>query len=226
MIKTQDIIKIFYTNEIAKTALSNININIKKGEYVSISGPSGCGKTTLLSILGLIDKPTSGKLMFMDIDVSTKKNHQRAKLRKGNIGYIFKDAFLLDELTIFENIELPLIYMRYKRKERIALVEKALLKHKMIHLKNKYPAQLNNEQQLLISILRAVITDPAILIADEPTGKLDSKERDNILNTFSKLNEEGLTIILATHSPYISDQTHRTIKMYDGHIVTDNKISL
>jgi len=226
MIKTQNIIKIFYTNEVAKTVLSNININIKKGEYVSIAGPSGCGKTTLLIILGLIDKPTSGELRFLDIDVTKKSGFQRAKLRKGNIGYIFKDAYLLDEMTVFENIELPLIYMKFKRKVRTIMVEQALLKHKMIHLKNRYPSQLNDEQQQKTAILRASITSPSLLLADEPTGKLQSKARDNILNVFSKLNEEGMTIVLATHSPYISEQTPRTIRMFDGHIVTDDKLSL
>ena len=226
MIRTQNIVKIFYTNEIAKTALSNININIKKGDYVSISGPSGCGKTTLLSIIGLIDKQTSGELFFMDVDITKKKDHQRAKLRKGNIGFVFKDAFLIDELTVFENIELPLIYLNYKRKERIGIIEKELLRHKMIHLKNRYPGQLNEEQQQMVSILRAVITNPSLLLADEPTGRLDSKGRDNILRTFSGLNEKGMTIVLATHSPYISDQTQRTIKMFDGHVVTDNKITI
>jgi len=226
MIKTQNIVRIFYTGEVAKTALSNININIKKGEYVSLSGPSGCGKSTLLSILGLIDKQTSGELFFLDINISKKKEHQRAKLRRGNIGYVFKDPFLLDELTVFENIELPLFYMRYKRKERIDIIENALLKYKMIHLKNKYPIQLNEEQQQMTAILRATVTNPSLLIADEPTGRLDSKERDNILKTFSTLNEEGMTIILATHSPYISDQTPRTIRMFDGHVVTDNNITL
>ncbi len=226
MIRTQNIVRIFYTGEVAKTALSNININIKKGEYVSLTGPSGCGKTTLLSILGLIDKQTSGELFFLDINISKKKEHQRAKLRRGNIGYVFKDAFLLDELTVFENIELPLFYMRYKRKERINIIEDALLKHKMIHLRNKYPVQLNEEQQQMTAILRATVTNPSLLLADEPTGRLDSKERDNILKTFSTLNEEGMTIILATHSPYISDQTPRTIRMFDGHVVTDNNIIL
>ncbi len=226
MIRTQNIVKIFYTNEIAKTALSNININIKKGDYVSISGPSGCGKTTLLSIIGLIDKQTSGELFFMDIDITKKKDHQRAKLRKGNIGFVFKDAFLIDELTVFENIELPLIYLNYKRKERIDIIEKELLRHKMIHLKNRYPGQLNEEQQQMVSILRAVITKPSLLLADEPTGRVDSKGRDNILRTFSGLNEEGMTIVLATHSPYISDQTQITIKMFDGHVVTDNNITI
>ena len=226
MIRTQNIIKIFYTNEVAVTALSNININIKKGEYVSIAGPSGCGKTTLLSIIGLVEQPTSGELRFSDIDVTKKNDNQRAKIRKGNIGYIFKDPFLLDELTVLENIELPLIYMRYKRKERTAIVEKALLKYKMIHLKNRYPSQLNNEQQQMTSILRAVITGPLLLLADEPTGNLHSKERDNILALLSKLNEEGMTIVLATHSQYISEQTHRTIRMFDGHIVTDDNLSM
>jgi putative ABC transport system ATP-binding protein len=226
MIRTQNIIKIFYTNEVAVTALSNININIKKGEYVSIAGPSGCGKTTLLSIIGLVEQPTSGELRFLDIDVTKKSNTQRAKLRKGNIGYIFKDPFLLEELTVLENIELPLVYMRYKRKERAMIVEKALLKYKMIHLRNRYPSQLTNEQQQMTSILRAVITNPPLLLADEPTGNLHSKEGDNILSILSKLNEEGMTIVLATHSQYIPDQTHRIIRMFDGHIVTDDNLSL
>ena len=226
MIRTQNIIKIFYTNEVAVTALSNININIKKGEYISIAGPSGCGKTTLLSIIGLVEQPTSGELRFLDIDVTKKSNTQRAKLRKGNIGYIFKDPFLLEELTVLENIELPLVYMRYKRKERAMIVEKALLKYKMIHLRNRYPSQLTNEQQQMTSILRAVITNPPLLLADEPTGNLHSKEGDNILSILSKLNEEGMTIVLATHSQYIPDQTHRIIRMFDGHIVTDDNLSL
>jgi len=226
MIQTQNIVKTYSTAEVATTALSNININIKNGEYVGIVGPSGSGKTSLLCLLGLVEPPTSGEILFMDIKTSQKKEHQRAKLRRGNIGYIFQKPNLIDELTVYENIELPLIYLRYRRKEKIKLVEEILIKLKLIHLRNKYPKQLTEEQQQRTSIARAIITDPALLLADEPTGTLNSKSGDNILKILSELNEEGLTIILATHSAQVADHVQRVIQIFDGHIINETRAIL
>ncbi len=219
MIKTQNIVKTYYSAEVSTTALSNININIKNGEYVGITGPSGSGKTSLLCLLGLVEPPTSGEILFMDISTSQKKEQQRAKLRRGNIGFIFQEPNLLEELTVYENIELPLIYLRYKRTEKIKLVEDMLVKLNLIHLKNKYPAQLDVEQQQRAAIARAIITNPALLLADEPTGALNSKSGDNILNILSELNEEGMTIVMATHSAQVADHTQRVIQIFDGHVI-------
>ncbi len=226
MIQTQNIVKTYFNGEIAQTALINININIKNGEYIGIVGPSGSGKTTLLSLLGLIEPPTSGELFFMGFNIAQKKDHQRAKLRRGNIGFIFKDSNLIDELSVYENIELPLIYLRYKRREKIRLVENILLKLKLTHLKNRYPTQLNAEQQQITAIARAIITNPALLLADEPTGNLNSKSGDSILNILSELNEKGMTIVMATHSEHVADHTQRTIQIFDGHIITENRAIL
>ncbi len=226
MIQTQNIVKTYYTGEIAKTALSNININIKNEDFIGIVGPSGSGKTTLLCLLGLVELPTSGQLLFMDINISKKKEHQRAKLRRGNIGFIFQNPNLIDELSIYENIELPLTYQRYKRSEKINMVENMLVKLKLIHLKNRYPAQLDTEQQQRTAIARAIITNPALLLADEPTGNLDSKSGDSILNILSELNEEGMTIVTATHSTHVADYFQRNIHIFDGHIINENRTIL
>lgn len=225
MVHTQNIVKTYYSGEIAATVLSNINLNIKDGEYVSIYGPSGSGKTSLLSLLGLTDAPTSGEIFFMGYNVTQKNDRQRAKLRRGNIGYIFKDFYLIDELSVYENIELPLNYLRFSRMERIKTVEKVMLKLKLMHLKNKYPAQLNAEQKQRTAIARAIITNPSLLIADEPTGNLNSKDGDEILKVLSGLNEDGLTIILATHSSYVADHTQRTIQIFDGHLITGSPVT-
>jgi len=226
MIQTQNIVKTYYTNEVATTVLSNINISIKNGEYVGISGPSGSGKTSLLSLLGLVEPPTSGEIFFMDINTSQKKEHQRAKLRRGNIGFIFQESNLIDELTVYENIELPLVYLRYKRKEKIKLVEEILIKLNLIHLRNRYPEQLDTEQQQKTAIARAIITNPALLIADEPTGALNSKSGDNILKILSGLNEEGMTIVLATHSAQVADHVQRVIQIFDGHVINETRAIL
>ncbi len=223
MIQTQNIVKTYYSTGVATTALSNININIKSGEYVGVVGPSGSGKTSLLCLLGLVEPPTSGEILFMDINTSQKKEQQRAKLRRGNIGFIFQDPNLIDELTVYENIELPLIYLRYRRREKIKLVEDILVKLKLIHLKNKYPTQLDGEQQQRTAIARAIITNPALLLADEPTGALDSKSGDSILKILSELNEDGMTIVLATHSPQVADHVQRIIQIFDGHVINENK---
>ncbi len=223
MIQTQNIVKTHYSTEVGTTALSNININIKNGEYVGIVGPSGSGKTSLLSLLGMVEPPTSGEILFMGISTSQKNEQQRAKLRRGNIGFIFQDPYLIDELTVYENIELPLIYLRHKRKEKIKMVEEMLIKLNLIHLKNRYPAQLDGEQQKRTAIARAIITSPALLLADEPTGSLNSKSGDSILNILSKLNEEGMTIVLATHSAQVADHVQRVIQIFDGHVINETR---
>ena len=159
----------------------------------------------------------------MDINTSQKKENQRAKLRRGNIGFIFQNPNLIDELSVYENVELPLTYQRYKRKEKIKMVENMLIKLNLIHLKNKYPAQLDTEQQQRTAIARAIITNPALLLADEPTGNLDSKSGDNILNILSELNEEGMTIVMATHSAQVADRMQRNIHIFDGHIINETR---
>jgi putative ABC transport system ATP-binding protein len=224
MIRTKDLIKTYYNGNITTTALSNININIKKGEFAAIYGLPGSGKTTLLSILGLVDSPTSGDIYFMEFNTAQKKEHERAKIRKSNIGYIFKDFNLIDDMTVAENVSLPLMYGSYKRQEKITLLDNVLLKMNIIHLKNTYPSQLTGEQQQLTALARAIITNPVLLIADEPTGRLDSKAGETILNILSQLNEEGMTIIMSTGSKQTAEHARRIIQIFDGHILNESTL--
>jgi putative ABC transport system ATP-binding protein len=222
MIKTIDLIKIFRTEEVETTALNKVNLTIEKGEFVAIMGPSGCGKSTLLNIIGLLDNPTNGKYFFNGEEVSGFKERQRTNLRKGNIGFVFQSFNLIDELTVYENVELPLLYLKVSPAERRRKVTAVLERMKISHRKKHFPQQLSGGQQQRVAISRAVVTKPMLILADEPTGNLDSTNGEEVMNLLTELNNEGTTIVMVTHSPSDADKAHRIIQLFDGHIVTEN----
>ncbi len=222
MIKTIELTKVFRTDEVETTALNKVNLDIASGEFVAIMGPSGCGKSTLLNILGLLDNPSGGQLFFLDKDVTKYSERNRTNLRKSNIGFVFQSFNLIDELNVFENVELPLLYQRVSSGDRKKRVEKVLDRMKISHRKKHFPQQLSGGQQQRVAIARAVVSKPKLILADEPTGNLDSSNGEEVMNLLSELNQEGTTIIMVTHSPTDADKAHRIIQLFDGHIVTEN----
>jgi putative ABC transport system ATP-binding protein len=220
MIKTNDLTKIFRTEEVETTALNKINFNVKEGEYVAVMGPSGCGKSTLLNILGLLDNPSSGSYIFNGTEVANLKERDRTVFRKGNIGFVFQSFNLIDELNVFENVELPLIYLKMKTSERKKKVEDALDRMKITHRAKHFPQQLSGGQQQRVAIARAVVANPRLILADEPTGNLDSKNGIEVINLLSELNKEGTTIIMVTHSERDAGYAHRIVNLFDGQIVS------
>ena len=214
--------KKFRTDDVETTALNNVNLEINEGEFVAIMGPSGCGKSTLLNILGLLDNPTSGELFFNESQVDGYSERQRTNLRKENIGFVFQSFNLIEELTVFENIELPLLYMKVSSSERKRRVNEALDRMKIAHRAKHFPQQLSGGQQQRAAIARAVITKPKLILADEPTGNLDSANGEEVMNLLTQLNEKGTTIVMVTHSPSDADRSNRIIQLFDGHIVTEN----
>ncbi len=222
MIRTVNLRKIYTTEEVETTALNNVNIEINPGEFVAIMGPSGCGKSTLLNVLGLLDNPTDGEYHFLDQEVAQYSERQRANLRKQNIGFVFQSFNLIDELTVYENIELPLLYLGYSSAERKKRVEEVLEHMQIMHRKNHFPQQLSGGQQQRVAVARAVIAKPKIILADEPTGNLDSAHGDEVMNLLTQLNENGTTIVMVTHSPAYAEYAHRIIHLFDGHVVTEN----
>jgi len=222
MIKTNELTKIFRTEEVETTALNKINLDVKEGEYVAVMGPSGCGKSTLLNILGLLDNPTSGSYLFNGTEVANLKERDRTVFRKGNIGFVFQSFNLIDELNVFENVELPLIYLKMKTSERKKKVEEALDRMKITHRAKHFPQQLSGGQQQRVAISRAVVANPRLILADEPTGNLDSKNGIEVINLLSELNKEGTTIIMVTHSERDAGYAHRIVNLFDGQIVTEN----
>ncbi len=222
MINTKNLIKVFRTDEVETTALNNVNLDINKGEFVAIMGPSGCGKSTLLNIIGLLDNPTEGELHFNGFQVEKYTERQRTNLRKENIGFVFQSFNLIDELTVFENVELPLLYMKVSGSERKRRVNEALERMSIAHRAKHFPQQLSGGQQQRVAIARAVISNPKLILADEPTGNLDSANGEEVMNLLTQLNEEGTTIVMVTHSPSDADRSHRIIQLFDGHIVTEN----
>jgi len=222
MIRTNELVKVFRTDEVETTALNKVNLNIESGEFVAIMGPSGCGKSTLLNILGLLDNPTGGEMWFMEHEVSKFSERQRTNLRKANIGFVFQSFNLIDELTVYENVELPLLYLNMPSSERKKKVEAVLDRMKMSHRKKHFPQQLSGGQQQRVAISRAVVTNPKLILADEPTGNLDSANGEEVMNLLSQLNSEGTTIVMVTHSPSDAEKAHRIVQLFDGHIVTEN----
>ena len=222
MLKTELLKKVFTTEDVETTALNKIDIEIKAGEFVSIMGPSGCGKSTLLNILGLLDNPSDGKYFFLDHEVSKYTERQRAMLRKNNIGFVFQSFNLIDELTVFENVELPLLYLGVSTKDRKDKVNTVLEKMEIMHRTSHFPQQLSGGQQQRVAVARAIVSNPKIILADEPTGNLDSSHGDEVMKMLSDLNENGTTIIMVTHSPTYAEYGNRIIHLFDGHIVTEN----
>lgn len=221
MIKTTSLTKIYRTEEVETTALNEIDLQIQEGEFVAIMGPSGCGKSTLLNVLGLLDAPTSGDYHFMGRNIAGYTERQRAQLRKGNIGFIFQSYNLIDELTVFENVELPLLYLGMSNAERKLKVERALERMGMEHRINHFPQQLSGGQQQRVAIARAVVADAKIIFADEPTGNLDSDRGNDVMKQLLHLNNQGTTIVMVTHSPHDAGYANRTLQLFDGKLVTD-----
>jgi putative ABC transport system ATP-binding protein len=222
MIRSANLRKIYTTDEVETTALNNVNIEIKQGEFVSIMGPSGCGKSTLLNILGLLDNPSDGELFFLDNEVARYSERQRALLRKENIGFVFQSFNLIDELTVTENVELPLLYLGVNSADRKQKVNEALERMEIMHRANHFPQQLSGGQQQRVAVARAIVGNPKLILADEPTGNLDSARGDEVMSILTGLNEAGTTIVMVTHSPTYAEYGNRIIHLFDGHVVTEN----
>lgn len=221
MIKTENLQKIFRTEEVETWALAEVNIEINEGEFVAIMGPSGCGKTTLLNILGLLDNPTWGKYFLNGTDVSKFTENERTDLRKGIIGFVFQSFNLIEELNVYENIELPLLYMRIPPAERKQRVKEAMNRMAISHREKHFPQQLSGGQQQRVAIARAVVANPKLILADEPTGNLDSKNGAEVMSLLTELNKEGTTIVMVTHSQHDAGYADRIIKLFDGKVVPE-----
>ncbi|MGB9745920.1 MAG: ABC transporter ATP-binding protein [Bacteroidales bacterium] len=222
MIRTINLSKVFRTDEVETTALNNVNLEVKEGEFVAVMGPSGCGKSTLLNILGLLDNPTSGEFYLDGHEVSRFSERARTNMRKGNIGFVFQSFNLIDELTVFENIELPLLYMKVSAAERRNRVEEAMERMRISHRRKHFPQQLSGGQQQRVAIARAVVSRPRLILADEPTGNLDSANGEEVMSLLSKLNNDGTTIVMVTHSPSDAEKAHRIVQLFDGYVVTES----
>ena len=223
MIKIINLTKIFRTESVQTTALNEVSLEISQGEFVAIMGPSGCGKSTLLNMIGLLDKPTSGELWFMDQEVSRYSENDRTDLRNGNLGFVFQSFNLIDELTVFENVELPLLYAGVSTRERVKRVNEALERMQIAHRTEHYPQQLSGGQQQRVAIARAIVTNPRIILADEPTGNLDSTNGNEVMNLLKELNHDGATVVMVTHSEENAREAERIIRMMDGYILTESK---
>ena len=221
MLKVTDLKKSFFTEEIETVALAGVSFEVKEGEFVAIMGPSGCGKSTLLNILGLLDNPTSGEYMLLDKEVGNLKERDRTYFRRGNIGFVFQSFNLIDEMNVSENIELPLIYMGVKPAERKERVQKMLERMDMTHRAKHFPQQLSGGQQQRVAIARALVSNPKLILADEPTGNLDSKNGQEVMNLLRELNSEGTTVIMVTHSQHDASYAQRILCLFDGKLVTD-----
>ena len=219
MIKIEGLSKFFRTEEVETIALNGVSMEVKDGEFVAIMGPSGCGKSTLLNILGLLDNPTSGNYYLAD-RVGHLKEKERTQVRKGNIGFVFQSFNLIDELNVFENVELPLTYLKVKASERKQMVNDILKRMNISHRANHFPQQLSGGQQQRVAIARAVVSNPKIILADEPTGNLDSKNGAEVMQLLTELNKEGTTIVMVTHSKHDASFAHRVINLFDGSIVS------
>jgi len=222
MIKIKDLEKIYRTEEVETIALNKLSMEVKEGEFVAVMGPSGCGKSTLLNILGLLDDADNGSFVFNGVEVAGFNERKRAEMRKHNIGFVFQSFNLIDELTVYENVELPLIYTGVKTADRKAKVEAVLDKMKIMHRRNHYPQQLSGGQQQRVAVARAVVNNPKLILADEPTGNLDSANGNEVMELLTDLNEQGTTIIMVTHSEHDARFSHRIIRMLDGQTVTEN----
>ena len=222
MIKTEKLSMLFTTEEVQTKALNEVTLHVEQGEFVAIMGPSGCGKSTLLNILGTLDSPTSGSYFFEGKQVDKMNENQLTALRKNNLGFIFQSFNLIDELTVYENVELPLVYMGIKTAQRKEKVNKVLEKVNLLHRANHYPQQLSGGQQQRVAIARAVVPDCKLLLADEPTGNLDSVNGVEVMELLSELNRQGTTIIIVTHSQRDATYAHRIIRLLDGQIVSEN----
>ena len=224
LIRTVKLSKIFRTESVQTNALNEVNLVVREGEFIAIMGPSGCGKSTLLNVIGLLDNPTSGELWFMGQEVSRWKENERTDLRNGNLGFVFQSFNLIDELTVFENVELPLLYAGVGAREREERVNRALERMQIAHRTEHYPQQLSGGQQQRVAIARAIVTNPRIILADEPTGNLDSANGAEVMSLLKELNAEGATIVMVTHSEENAREARRIVRMMDGVILTENGV--
>jgi len=223
ILRVEGLMKLFRTEEVETTALDEVNLTVNEGEFTSIMGPSGCGKSTLLHILGLIDNPDGGKYYFLDEEVSSYSERQRAQLRKENIGFVFQSFNLIDELTVYENVELPLIYTKTPADERARKVQAVLEKMDMAHRTSHFPQQLSGGQQQRVAVARAIVNSPNLILADEPTGNLDSEHGEEVMKILSALNDEGTTIVMVTHSAEDAAVGKRIVRMLDGKIISETE---
>lgn len=222
MIEINNLSKVFRTSEVETVALNQVNLQVNEGEFVAIMGPSGCGKSTLLNILGLLDNPTEGSYKLFGQEVADLHEKDRTRVRKGKIGFVFQSFNLIDELNVFENVELPLTYLGYKAAERKQRVQEILKRMNISHRAKHFPQQLSGGQQQRVAIARAVVTNPKLILTDEPTGNLDSKNGAEVMNLLTELNKEGTTVIMVTHSQHDASFAHRTVHLFDGSIVSSN----
>ena len=223
MIQIENLSKVFRTSEVETIALNHVNMVVKEGEFIAIMGPSGCGKSTLLNTLGLLDNPTEGSYKLIDKEVANLKEKERTQIRKGVIGFVFQSFNLIDELNVYENVELPLTYLGIKASERKERVNAMLKRMNLSHRAKHFPQQLSGGQQQRVAIARAVITNPKLILADEPTGNLDSKNGAEVMNLLTELNKEGTTIIMVTHSQHDAGFAHRIVHLFDGSVVANVK---
>lgn len=223
ILRIEGLMKLFRTEDVETTALDEVNLTVNEGEFTSIMGPSGCGKSTLLHILGLIDNPDGGKYFFLDEEVSKYSERQRAQLRKENIGFVFQSFNLIDELTVYENVELPLIYTKTPADERVKKVQSVLEKMDMAHRSSHFPQQLSGGQQQRVAVARAIVNQPNLILADEPTGNLDSEHGEEVMKILAGLNEEGTTIVMVTHSAEDAAVGKRIVRMLDGKIISETE---
>ncbi len=221
MLQIENLTKVFRTDEVETHALSGVSLNIKEGEFVAIMGPSGCGKSTLLNIVGLLDNPTQGKLTFDGEEVARLSDRQRTIFRRGRVGFVFQSFNLVEELTVFENVELPMLYLKLSTSERKQRVNEVLTRLKIAHRAKHFPKQLSGGQQQRVAIARAVATNPKLILADEPTGNLDSKHGEEVMELLTELNRSGSTIVMVTHSERDSAYAHRVINLFDGKVVEE-----
>ena len=222
IIKTEKLKKVYRTDEVQTTALNDVQIEINQGEFVSIMGPSGCGKSTLMNILGMIDSPSEGSYYFMDQEVGGLSERNRSEVRKNNLGFVFQSFNLIDELTVFENVELPMLYTKVPSGERKKRTEALLEEMNMMHRRNHFPQQLSGGQQQRVAVARAIVNNPKLILADEPTGNLDSNNGDDVMKILADLNTKGTTIVMVTHSQYCAEFGNRIIRLLDGQVVTEN----
>ncbi|HWK58768.1 MAG TPA: ABC transporter ATP-binding protein [Parapedobacter sp.] len=221
MIKISELQKFYRTEEVETVALNNLSIHVKEGEFVAVMGPSGCGKSTLLNIVGLLDDLDNGSYLFNNIEVAKFNERKRSDLRKHNIGFVFQSFNLIDELTVFENVELPLIYTKVPAAERKKRVEEVLEKVQIMHRRNHFPQQLSGGQQQRVAVARAVVNNPKLILADEPTGNLDSNNGNEVMQLLTELNEQGTTIVMVTHSEHDARYADRIIRMLDGQVLME-----
>lgn len=222
MIKTSSLSKVFRIGDVETRALHNVTLEVNEGEFVAVMGPSGCGKSTLLNILGMLDTPSAGNYHFQGNDVAGLSEKSRARLRRHRIGFIFQNFNLIDELTVFENVELPLVYMGMSAKDRKDEVNATLEKLQIAHKAKNFPLQLSGGQQQRVAVARAIVGNPMLILADEPTGNLDSAQGEEVMNLLAKLHEDGATLIMVTHSQHDSEFAQRVIRLFDGQIINEN----